>query len=161
MNQTDEGQMESELGAFLQNLFEFNLACNDIMLLLLMENEDHLDGKIVPLINHVVNAHQIWNNRIAASDLPFGVWEIHKFKDLERLNRSNHEKSSEILNSFRLDQMVHYKNSKGNAFQNRVADILFHIINHSSHHRAQITSQLKSCGIEPPVMDYIFYKREP
>lgn len=161
MSKTESRQTESELRAFMQNLFDFNLACNDALLLLLIENEDHLDGKIVPLINHIINAHQIWNNRIAASEMPYGVWEIHKFKDLERLNRNNHEKSDLILKSYPLDQKVHYKNSKGLAFENSVGDILFHVINHSSHHRAQIASMVKNYGINPPVMDYIFYKREP
>ena len=51
-------------------------------------------------------------------------------------------------------------NSKGETFSNKIKDILFHIINHSTYHRAQIATDLKQNGIEPINTDYIFYKRK-
>lgn len=55
---------------------------------------------------------------------------------------------------------IGYKTSKGDAFQNTVKDILFHIINHSTYHRGQIAANCKEYGIEPLMSDYIFYKRD-
>ncbi|NNG11293.1 MAG: damage-inducible protein DinB, partial [Arenibacter sp.] len=40
-----------------------------------------------------------------------------------------------------------------------ITDMLFHIINHSTHHRGQISVDLRNNAIEPPVLDYAFYKR--
>jgi uncharacterized damage-inducible protein DinB len=59
------------------------------------------------------------------------------------------------------EKIISYKNSRGDAFENRLSDILAHVINHGTHHRAQIGQQLKSGGLENlPITDYIFYIRE-
>ncbi|MDO1499494.1 DinB family protein [Winogradskyella maritima] len=52
-----------------------------------------------------------------------------------------------------------YESSEGRLFANTVQDILFHIINHSAHHRGQIMMDLRQNGLEPLALDYIFYKR--
>lgn len=160
MEKQHQKNISSELSIFFSELFEFNKSSNDTLLLLLIENENNLSEKIIPLINHIINAHHIWNNRIESKELAFGVWEIHKFKDLERLNHSNCARSIELLTDFGPDFSVVYRTTKGENFTNTVQDILFHVINHSAHHRAQIASEMKKCGIEPPVLDYIYYKRE-
>ncbi|MEM1003550.1 MAG: DinB family protein, partial [Bacteroidota bacterium] len=54
---------------------------------------------------------------------------------------------------------IDYVNSKGNAYGNELKDILFHIINHATHHRGQILVDMRNHKMEPPVLDYIFYKR--
>lgn len=41
----------------------------------------------------------------------------------------------------------------------KIKDIMFHIVNHSTYHRAQIATELKDHGIEPLKTDYILYKR--
>ena len=59
-----------------------------------------------------------------------------------------------------ITKKIIYKNSKGIEFSNTVQDVIFHVINHSTYHRAQIASDLKANGIEPINTDYIFYKRK-
>jgi uncharacterized damage-inducible protein DinB len=54
---------------------------------------------------------------------------------------------------------VEYENSEGRTFANDVKDILFHVVNHSTHHRGQIMMDLRASGITPEPLDYIFYKR--
>jgi uncharacterized damage-inducible protein DinB len=44
-------------------------------------------------------------------------------------------------------------------FSNTIKDILFHMINHSTHHRAQIAMDMRNNKLEPLPLDYIFYKR--
>jgi uncharacterized damage-inducible protein DinB len=44
-------------------------------------------------------------------------------------------------------------------FTNTIKDILFHIINHSTNHRGQIAVDFRNNGLEPLVLDYVFYKR--
>jgi uncharacterized damage-inducible protein DinB len=55
---------------------------------------------------------------------------------------------------------IAYKNTRGESFENSVRDILFHINNHSTHHRAQIAARIREAGITPPTSDYIFYRRK-
>ncbi len=58
-----------------------------------------------------------------------------------------------------LNKRVEYENSEGRTFANDVKDILFHVVNHSTHHRGQIMMDLRVSGIAPEPLDYIFYKR--
>jgi uncharacterized damage-inducible protein DinB len=38
-----------------------------------------------------------------------------------------------------------------------VEQILFHIVNHETHHRAQISMALQQMGIDPPNFDFVFH----
>jgi uncharacterized damage-inducible protein DinB len=59
------------------------------------------------------------------------------------------------------EEIVYYKNLRGDGYENKLEDILAHLINHGTHHRAQIGQELKLAGVENlPVTDYIFYIRE-
>jgi uncharacterized damage-inducible protein DinB len=90
----------------------------------------------------------------------FGVWQLHNSEDLKNIDRENYLKTLEILEQYEIDQKVTYTNLKGQTFSNSIRDILFHVINHSTYHRGQIASELKQCGIDPIVSDFIFYSRK-
>jgi uncharacterized damage-inducible protein DinB len=49
---------------------------------------------------------------------------------------------------------------KGEKFANTIKDIVVHVINHSTYHRAQIAQLVKQSGGEPAKTDYIVYQRE-
>jgi uncharacterized damage-inducible protein DinB len=55
---------------------------------------------------------------------------------------------------------VRYKNLKGNEFEDDIEYLLYHIVNHGTYHRGQITTMLRELGITDPVStDIIFYWR--
>lgn len=56
-------------------------------------------------------------------------------------------------------RLIRYRNSNGEQFDNSIADILTHVINHSSYHRGQIFKMLRQKGEEPINTDYITYAR--
>jgi uncharacterized damage-inducible protein DinB len=142
----------------LIDLFEYTLHFNSEMIRVIGENIEKVDEKTISLINHILNAQQIWNSRISGEQ-PFEVWQINPFEMLEEINQSNFEKSIEIIKNFDADQKVNYQNSKETNFENTVFEMLFQAINHSTYHRGQINSLLKQNGINPILTDYIFYKR--
>lgn len=139
-------------------LFDYTFHFNREMIQLIRENQSILPEKAFQLINHTLNAHQVWNSRIL-NDKPFGVWEIHSFDELENINESNYKKALFILENIDIQQTLKYKNSVGDAFENTIEDILFHIVNHSTYHRGQLMMIFRECGIEPILADYIIYKR--
>jgi hypothetical protein len=53
------------------------------------DNPDKTSEKAVKLYNHILNAHQIWNNRIEPKQTTFGVWEIHLVQDLKGIDKAN------------------------------------------------------------------------
>ena len=59
------------------------------------------------------------------------------------------------LSSEKLGKKLDYRNSKGQLFSARVADILTHVINHASYHRGQIAAEIRASGHAPAMTDYI------
>ena len=148
------------MNAFFKELFEYNHHFNQKLISVFEENPNKISEKPVKLINHILNAHQIWNNRVEFKQTLFGVWDFHNTSDLKNIDKSNYEQTLQILNKFDLNESVNYTNSKEQAFGNSIRDILFHIINHSTYHKAQIVTELKNQDLIPLNTDYIFFKRQ-
>lgn len=144
---------------FFKELFEYNYNYNQKLSDIYICEFDKISEKATILYNHVLNAHQIWNNRIEPKQTTFGVWQIHPIKDVKGIDKLNYEQSLIVLEKFDLGETINYVNTKGEILQNSLRDIFFHVINHSTYHRGQIATEFKNCGIEPITTDYIFYKR--
>lgn len=142
----------------LIDLFEYTYHFNVEMIKIISENISKVDDKTISLINHTLNAQQIWNSRIL-NEKTFEVWQMNPLGNLNAINLQNFQNSIKIVNDFDSDKVIEYKNSRGTRFENTVFEMLFQAINHSTYHRGQINSQLKQAGIEPLLTDYIFYKR--
>ncbi|MDO8549036.1 MAG: DinB family protein [Ignavibacteria bacterium] len=63
------------------------------------------------------------------------------------------------LDKEKLTSIIKYRNTKGDEYQNRLSDIITHVINHSSYHRGQIALLVRNAGGIPAVTDYIAYRR--
>jgi uncharacterized damage-inducible protein DinB len=145
--------------SFFNELFEYSHYFNQKLGDAFTDNADRVSEKAIKLYSHILNAHQIWNNRINPKQVIFGVWEIHSIQNCKQIDRENFENSLVLIDKFDLNETVHYTNTKGEAFTNDVKSIIFHIINHSTYHRGQIASELKRNGLDSLVTDYILYKR--
>ncbi|WP_343658575.1 DinB family protein [Chryseobacterium sp.] len=142
----------------LIDLFEYTYHFNAEMIKVIAENRALVDDKTISLINHTLNAQQIWNARILG-ETTFEVWQINPFESLVEINHTNFLKSTDIIRNFDPDQRIEYQNSRGTKFESTIFEMLFHAVNHSTYHRGQINSLLKQSGITPVLTDYIFYKR--
>ncbi|KPH14491.1 DinB family protein [Chryseobacterium sp. ERMR1:04] len=142
----------------LIDLFEYTYHFNQEMIKVISENLEKVDEKMISLINHTLNAQQIWNSRVLR-EASFEVWQMNPFENLQEINHQNFKKSIQIVESSDVDQRIEYQNSKGTKFENSIFEMLFQAINHSTYHRGQINSLLKQNGIAPILTDYIFYKR--
>ncbi|MCK9481966.1 MAG: damage-inducible protein DinB [Bacteroidia bacterium] len=145
---------------FFTALFEYSHYYNQQVFDVIKNNPEKVSEKVVKLINHVVNAHHIWNYRIEKTKPIIGVWELHTIAELKTMNQENFQHTLQILNKADLCEVIQYTNSKGEVFSNSIRDILFHVVNHFTYHRGQIVTDLKNQGVEPLVSDYIFYKRQ-
>jgi uncharacterized damage-inducible protein DinB len=118
-----------------------------------------IPAKSLTLFSHILSAHHIWNHRILNETSGLKVWHDIPKREYQSINTDNHRVSLSILDHKDLSDQISYSNSKGEFFSNSIQDILFHVINHSNYHRAQIASDFKAAGLTPIVSDYIFYKR--
>lgn len=115
--------------------------------------------KMVTLMSHVLNAQHVWASRILGLKPDFGPWTVHDKQTFIALSQQNIGLLKRVLAEIPLEETVQYTNSQGDTFVNRIDDILFHVINHSTYHRAQLASMLKLQDINPPVTDYIMLNR--
>lgn len=141
-----------------QDYLEYNQHFNRSLIQNYLENKMIWIEKSRSLLDHIVNAHQIWNARIL-NDNQFEVWQINADDLLIEINSENFVNSYKILVERELTEIINYQNSKGNQFENSIQEIFFHFINHSTYHRGQIAMLMKEAGLEPLNTDYIFYKR--
>lgn len=144
--------------AYFSDLFAYNDYVNQALLQLMLDHTIQLDNSVQSLINHIFNAHQIWNARILGMPT-LEVWQINDWAILPVINTENNKESLKIVHTYELDKTIRYNNAKGAIFSQKIKDILFHIINHSTYHRAQIAMRLRESGITPLNTDYIYYKR--
>jgi len=141
-----------------QDLLKYNQHFNQSLIQNYLENKLVWGEKSKSFLNHILNAHQIWNARILNDD-QFEVWQINADDSLIKINSENIINSSKILDERESNEIITYQNSKGNKFTNSIQEIFFHFINHSTYHRGQIALLMKEAGLEPFNTDYIFYKR--
>lgn len=144
--------------ALFQELFEYHHHFNQAFVDEFEKHMDRLPERTYPLFCHVINAHQVWNARITGSQ-PVGVHDVHTLEKCREMDRENYRQTTLILSKEDMGGEIFYKNSKGEEYSNSVRDILFHVVNHSTHHKGQIVSDFRQQGIPPLVTDYISYKR--
>lgn len=112
---------------------------------------------------HIVSAEKLWWERLNLKPQTYPVWpeftlakcraEVEELRELWKTYLMAQSDDS-------LAQQIHYKNSKGESFTNRAADILEHVIIHSTHHRGQIVADLRAAGHAPPYIDFIHAVRQ-
>jgi len=152
-----------ELKEFFLKQLAYNDAMNLTMLLKLKELE-HPPLETQKLLSHITMVQMLWLNRLYGNNkISKSMLEVMSFPELEDRLRENHLAWLKFLDETDeegLNKVYSYTNIKGEAFDNPLYDILFHVINHSTHHRAQISKILRQHDIAPPVMDYIAYVRK-
>lgn len=118
----------------------------------------------VKLMAHLLAAQQIWLNRCKGLPAIGGaLWPDWKADTFEWLIDENHTQWLDFIEGLEpedFQRVIQYKNSRGDGYENQLEDVLAHLINHGTHHRAQAGQQLKFAGFEKlPITDYIFYIR--
>lgn len=119
--------------------------------------------KPVRLIAHLLSVQQIWLARCLGEPCICGSawpqWSSDVFKQTIDKNHKDWTSFIDTLNPADFSQRVRYKSFKGEAFSNRLVDILTQVINHGVHHRAQAGQFLKVEGEKLPQTDFIYYLR--
>lgn len=146
----------------VQTLLQYTHWANDRVLDAL-RSADAVPERILELMTHLLRTQDVWYGRVANTahaDLDF--WAVDDLSTCaERAENSTKRWRSLVADrTDRLNQPIAYTNSSGTAFETPLRDILRHVVNHATHHRAQIALLLREAGIPPPATDYIFFVRE-
>jgi uncharacterized damage-inducible protein DinB len=143
------------------SLFDYDHYANQLILKVIKQADE--PEKPVQLMAHLLSAQQVWYNRCKGLP-PTGsaLWPDWKASSFEKLIDDNHSKWISFLNECDdsdLEKQITYQNSKGETFTDKLMEVLAHVINHGTHHRAQAGQLLKLAGESLPYTDYIFYLR--
>ncbi len=148
---------------YFLKLIDYDHHTNQTLVKLIIEAGD--PEKAVKLMAHMLMAQQVWFNRCNNLPTPGGaLWPDWKAGIFEQIINDNHAAWVNFLSDLddsAFQNIIYYKTFKGDSFENKLEDIMAHLINHGTHHRAQIGQELKLAGVEKlPITDYIFYIRE-
>lgn len=143
-------------------LFAYNLWASKKVLLSL-EALPEADAQCLKWFSHILCAQDIWLARILGeTTADMQVWEERDLDECKLAFRDSHsdwQKWLNVLAEHQLYDRCDYKTTAGEPFSNSIADILTHVVNHSTHHRAQIVARLRQLGHTPPAIDFIFWSR--
>jgi len=145
---------------FFKTLFEYNYDCNQKLAEAMNASPDKISEKALKLYSHILNAHQIWNKRIVPGPAAFGIGDLHSMRDFKHIDKVNYDDTLLIIDTLDPEDIINHPKIKGKPFSKKIREILFHVINHSTYHRAQIATEFRQNGLEPLATDYIFYERE-
>jgi uncharacterized damage-inducible protein DinB len=143
-------------------LFKYDHFANQTIVKAIRSANDPV--KAVQLMAHLLTAQQVWLSRcVGEPAAPVVLWPDGNANGFEQLINNNSRlwlNYLDTLSAADFEKAIVYQNTQGTPYQTQLSDILAHLINHGTHHRAQIGQQLKFAGAESlPNTDYIFYIR--
>src|SRR5262245_29578872 len=119
-------------------------------------------GSLETNLRHILLATRVWLARWkgappvslqdgVAAPLPAAFAETHA--DFRAL--------VEPLTDATAARVVDYKNSRGEPFRMPLDQLIVHVVNHGTHHRAETGMLLERIGRSPGDMDYVYYCLRP
>jgi len=143
-------------------LLRYNDWANERVLETLCSAADPPD-RTLELLSHLLRAQDLWYGRVAGTDhANLALWTTDDLATCERRAEAGTERWLTLLDERGkegLDDAINYENTSGDSFTTPLRAILSHVINHGTHHRAQIALLLRAADIVPPTTDYIYYVR--
>ena len=143
---------------FFLDKFEYDFLSNKKWIEHLLEDEDELNDYIKRSMSHIINVHHIWMTRVLSQLAESHTWDILPVDYWLKLSQENYRKTITYLEQIELTEKVNYHTEEGVQLSKGVVDILYHILNHSTYHRAQISKELKTLGLTAPSFNFITYK---
>ena len=122
-------------------------------------------GSIRDTFTHLVWSEWIWLRRWKGESptIVFSPTDFPTVESLrERFQAVAAERSAflEGLESERLLQVIEYRNVQGETWRYPLWQQLFHVVNHSTYHRGQVTTMLRQLEAIPAPTDFLAYYDE-
>ncbi len=119
---------------------------------------------VLGTLGHIIAAEWIWLRRwLGDSPTAAPAWVTgSSLSELRaRLTEVESERDRFLgqLANADLDRIVEYRRMSGEAYADRLADLVRHAVNHSTYHRGQLVTQLRQIGVHPPGTDLVTYVR--
>ena len=116
----------------------------------------------VKLLCHILGARNLWLNRIlgVAGGTPAPTWSLAECAVQAEQSFREWGAFLDRVGPEGIAAVAAYHSLAGDPFESTIGDILTHVSNHSTYHRAQIARIVKGLGGVPAVTDFIAFARE-
>ena len=119
---------------------------------------DYSHGSVRDQLVHLISVDDTWFSGLRGVDIPEPL-DPEKFSDLEgiRAHWDNVEKDMRRYLADLQEDMLADKPLEGEDKDLILWQVLLHVVNHGTDHRAQLLRLLNDLGIETTSQDYIFF----
>jgi uncharacterized damage-inducible protein DinB len=122
------------------------------------------DRGVLGTLSHVFAADRVWLARLeGASGALSPAGAAFPLATLQRDWPALHDRMrdwAQRLTDEAAQAPFSYSDSRGNRWTQPLWQVVFHIVNHGSHHRGQVSGFLRTMGHTPPSLDLVGYYRE-
>ena len=115
-------------------------------------------GSVRDQILHLISCDDLWFSGLRGVEIPEDLTP-ENFQDRESI-RAHWDNVEETMREYLTklqDEMLFDKPLEGEDKDLIVWQVLLHVVNHGTDHRAQLLRQLNDLGVETTYQDYIFY----
>ena len=120
------------------------------------------DSKALATLNHIVLVQRLWLDRIQGVNAAYRYWDPAPVSEILEGSEFSTRDWIQFLSVVSPDgwhRRINYVNVRGVSFVNSLEEIVTQVINHSTHHRAQVSLMIRQAGQQPPVLDFISFAR--
>jgi uncharacterized damage-inducible protein DinB len=156
----------------IRALYQYNEWANDHVLAVasgLSESEfrgnqgasfESVEGNLA----HIVAGQSVWWARWTEGENPQSLGEsIRGFEAIRKSFERSHRELREYLSSLTeadLERVLSYTDNRGNPQARVLWQLLAHLVNHGTHHRAETAMALTAMGHAPGELGYQFFEVE-
>jgi uncharacterized damage-inducible protein DinB len=115
-------------------------------------------GSVARNLQHILLATRVWLARWKGETPPALTEPVTApWVDAYAVTHADFRAFVEPLTDTNAARVVQYKDSKGNPFALPLDQLITHVVNHGTHHRAETGMLLERRGRSPGDMDYVYY----
>jgi uncharacterized damage-inducible protein DinB len=140
-------------------LLAYNVWANNIVFEALKSQDGNPEmwGKF----SHLLLAEKVWQSRLnGVAYTGQGIFDLVAEAEIFQLMQNNEWGWREIIQADSdFGKKISYKLLNGSEGNSTLSDILTHIFNHGTYHRAQIATLMRQHGLQPQATDFIAFTR--
>ena len=123
-------------------------------------------GSVEANLAHILAGQVVWLQRWTAGTNPRPLTEVQAIRGLDAIRSAfceSHQGLRRYVGAIKetdLDCALAYTDSRGNPHERVVWQLLVHLVNHGTHHRAETAMAMAALGKPMHEMDYHFFELE-